>query len=686
MKITRVTSLIVAVTIILTVLAGCALNAPKRLNTPVITLNDGVITWDKVEGAMHYEVDNGEDIIILYKTVTSYKVAVGMTVRVRATGDGVNYLDSYWSLTVTNEGHKHVDINRDNTCDNCGEVIDKGDHTHSDANGDNICDTCGVDITPPHVHTDANNDNACDECGSPTGVTHTHTDEDEDGICDTCENPTGQEHKHMDKDENGICDTCSKPTDTTEALHVHRDDDENDVCDTCFESVIVIIDIFSVNDLHGKFCDTSSQPGVDELATLLKSSKNETILLSSGDMWQGTAESNLTGGKILTEWMNALGFASMTLGNHEFDWGEDAIRQNLAVAEFPFLAINVYNKQTNKLADYCTPSVFVDLGDVEVGIIGAIGDCYSSISSDRVENVYFKTGDELATLVENEAARLRTMGADLIIYALHDGYDNSGNKSISTSSLSYYSDKLSDDVDIIFEGHSHQSYILTDSVGDKHLQGGGENSGISHAVIHINSVSGKHTVKTAEVIKSSSYSGLADDPQTEAIEEKYADVITKAYSPLGNVSTTLSSSRVADEVARLYLEAGLERWGDKYNIVLGGGFIKPRSPYKLTAGTKCYADVLSLLPFDNQLVLCKISGSKLSSRFINTDNSDYHNAYSDYGNSVKGSIKSNETYYVVVDTYTMLYAYNGLTPVEYYDDGVYARDLFADAIKRKEFE
>ena len=36
-------------------------------------------------------------------------------------------------------------------------------------------------------------------------------------------------------------------------------------------------------------------------------------------------------------WMNLLGFEAMTLGNHEFDWGEDAIRDNLACAEFPFL-------------------------------------------------------------------------------------------------------------------------------------------------------------------------------------------------------------------------------------------------------------------------------------------------------------------------------------------------------------
>ena len=87
-----------------------------------------------------------------------------------------------------------------------------------------------------------------------------------------------------------------------------------------------------MNDLHGKFADTDTQPGVDELSTYLRAatfSNENTILLSSGDMWQGSSESNLTKGLIMTEWMNSLGFVSMTLGNHEFDWGEDAIKDSI---------------------------------------------------------------------------------------------------------------------------------------------------------------------------------------------------------------------------------------------------------------------------------------------------------------------------------------------------------------------
>ena len=114
-------------------------------------------------------------------------------------------------------------------------------------------------------------------------------------------------------------------------------------------SLLVTLDFYVLNDLHGKFDDTDSNGGVDELTSYLLDTQfydDHTVFLSSGDMWQGSSESNLTEGLIVTDWMNELGFVSMTLGNHEYDWGEETITKNLDLAEFPFLAINIYDRDT----------------------------------------------------------------------------------------------------------------------------------------------------------------------------------------------------------------------------------------------------------------------------------------------------------------------------------------------------
>ena len=471
----------------------------------------------------------------------------------------------------------------------------------------------------------------------------------------------------------------------------HLDDNNDKYCDLCNEYVIVVIDFYVLNDLHGRFCDTDTQPGVDDLATYLKlkeQTDDNVVLMASGDMWQGSAESNLTDGNILTEWMNQMNFVSMTLGNHEFDWGEDKIRENLDIAEFPFLAINIYNNKTNQLADYCTPSVLIERGDITIGIIGAIGDCYSSISANMVEDVHFKVGRELTSLVKAESDRLRAEGADLIVYSIHDGYGRSTSGSINSSAISgYYDTALSSGyVDLVFESHTHNSYTLVDPSGVYHLQAGAENNGISHVEIEVNSGNGNNKVNTAEIIRNSEYKDYEDDPETEALEDKYGELIDYLYAPIGVVSRTYSDSELEDYVAKLYLEKGLEKWSDQYDIVLGGGFLRTREPNHLYAGTKTYADVLTLLPFDNSIVLCKVSGYNLLNKFINTTNSDYHIALSQYGDSIKNNISANKQYYVIVDTYTAVYAYNGLTIVDYYDETTFARDLIAEAIKAGDFE
>ena len=505
--------------------------------------------------------------------------------------------------------------------------------------------------------------------------------ESDDVVQDSESDSTSDKNDNINSDTDGKDNNQSSDSsngdnaiDSSCAPNGHIDIDKNDYCDKCNSYLIVVIDFYSINDLHGKFCDSNSQPGVDELGTYFEGKMNEDdhiVLLSAGDMWQGSAESVLTYGKIMVEWMNELGFVSMTLGNHEFDWGEEPIKENLKVADFPFLAINIYDRITGKLAEYCTPSIVIEKGDIQIGIIGAIGDCYGSISSDMVTGVSFKVGNELTNLVKEEANRLRENGVDLIVYSLHDGSDNSFAHYDATLSNGY--------VDVVFEGHSHQAYIRNDANGIVHIQGGGENYGLSHVEIEVNSVTGAKKVTEKDIITKNQYANLDDHEPTEKIEEKYADIIDYAYSTLGTVSKKYSSDMIEDYVAKLYLEAGTKKWGNAYDIIYGGGFLQTRSPYDLSAGEKTYADILSLFPFNNKIVLCKISGSNLLSRFINTTNSSYHGATKD-GFDTTG-IKSNNTYYVVVDTYTALYRYNNLTIVDYYDENTYARDLLADAIK-----
>lgn len=475
----------------------------------------------------------------------------------------------------------------------------------------------------------------------------------------------------------GGTNSDSKPT-----CPEHTDADEDELCDLCGESIFFVFNLFAFNDLHGVFKDTDTDDGVARLSTYLKSAGENSIILSSGDCWQGSSESNLTSGLIITEWMNEIGVASMTLGNHEFDWGEEKIAENAALAKFPLLAINVYDKDTNARVSYAKPSTMVDLGEIQVGIIGAIGDCYSSISGEVNSGFYFKTGKDLTSLVKDEANRLRAEGADFIVYSLHDGHDKSSASAgyINDSDLSlYYDIELSNGcVDLVFEGHTHKNYIYKDTAGVLHVQGGGYNDALSKVEVSVNRITGKMK-PYATTVYSSMFKKLTPDPIVDELLLKYADQIAKADELLCVLPSRLSSGVICQLVADLYVKAGEEQWGEEYDMVLGGGFLKVRNPYNLSAGEVRYRDLQAILPFDNEIVLCSISGAKLLSQFINTTNSDYFISMSAYGKSI--SIDPNATYYIVVDTYTSTYRYNGLTEVARYQLGVYARDLLAEYLK-----
>ena len=486
----------------------------------------------------------------------------------------------------------------------------------------------------------------------------------------------------------GFVKDDSEKTSVTAGCKVgnHTDEDDNGSCDYCAVSVLVIVDLFSVNDLHGKITATDSQPGIAGLTKYLKTVSDEnSIFFSSGDMWQGSSESNLTYGALVTDWMNQMGFVSMTLGNHEYDWSEEYVRTNADLAEFPLLAINVYDKTTGQRAEYATPSVVIERGGVEIGIIGAIGDCYSDISRDVVGDFTFKVGSELTRMVKDEATRLRNEGVDFIVYSIHDGYGSSSSSTKyvkNTDIASYYDATLSNGyVDLVFEAHTHQSYILCDTYGVYHLQAGGENKGIAHAEISINSVSGSTKVRSTEIVKSSVYGKLGADPLIEELLTKYDEQIAPAYEVLGNNSSYRDDSVIEQIVADMYYEFGCEMWGDEYDIILGGGFIRTRNPYNLYSGQVLYADVYSLLPFDNNIVLCSISGADLLRQFINSTNDDYYIAAGVDINTLRNSIKSDQTYYIVTDTYTSTYVYNRCTEVARITDRIFARDLVAQYIR-----
>jgi len=212
--------------------------------------------------------------------------------------------------------------------------------------------------------------------------------------------------------------------------------------------------IYTLNDLHGDILDSDqSLSRIGQFLMSEKQSNSNSLILAAGDMFQGTAISNITRGNVVVEMMNKIGFDAMTIGNHEFDWGTDVIvglKDGVGVdADFPLIAANIFEKATDEPVTWADPYTITTRGDVKIGIIGLIGEgLETSIAPSMIQDYYFK---EELPLIEYYASLLRTeKQCDIVIVSVH-GNTQSKNQQIANLSGNQQ-------IDAVINAHTHSSY------------------------------------------------------------------------------------------------------------------------------------------------------------------------------------------------------------------------------------
>jgi 5'-nucleotidase/UDP-sugar diphosphatase len=133
------------------------------------------------------------------------------------------------------------------------------------------------------------------------------------------------------------------------------------------EQDFAAITILTVNDFHGALIQDNRNPGAIRLAHYLKDefvlNPEGTLIVSAGDMFQGTIDADLLKGEPIVAIMNNIGFDAMAIGNHEFDWGIETLRERAQQAHFPFLAANVFEKSSQTLLPFAKPYIILDRKD-----------------------------------------------------------------------------------------------------------------------------------------------------------------------------------------------------------------------------------------------------------------------------------------------------------------------------------
>ena len=176
--------------------------------------------------------------------------------------------------------------------------------------------------------------------------------------------------------------------------------------------------------------------------------RRNVLLLDAGDYNQGTPYFTVAKGDLEIELMNALGYDVATLGNHEFDNGQEELARRLSSAEFVTVTCN-YDFSDSVLKDYVKPYTIVRRAGLKIGIIGVTSYLEGVVLKSHIDGLVrmdpISEVNKWADWLKHEKK------CDLVILLSHFGHQG--------GSMEHPSDILmaqnSKDIDIIIGGHSH---------------------------------------------------------------------------------------------------------------------------------------------------------------------------------------------------------------------------------------
>ncbi|MDF2530720.1 MAG: yfkN [Clostridia bacterium] len=368
------------------------------------------------------------------------------------------------------------------------------------------------------------------------------------------------------------------------------------------------ISLLTMNDFHGSLAGDAKNPGVSKLATYInaerKANPNGTVLLSAGDMLQGSADSNLLYGTPVLAAMNDLGFEAMAIGNHEFDWGLDKLRDLSDKADFPFLAANIVEKGTDRTPDFAEPYIIINKDGLNIGIIGLATP--ETLTKTKAENIAAYVFKDPAATVNALVPKVKKAGADIIVVLSHlGGSQNSKTKEI-TGEAAVFANAVTG-VDAIITGHSHST--IAGTVNNIPIVQAYYNG---RSVGHIDLVVDTATKKIVEnnVYVDNTVVSATEDARVKGwFDYALSTIAPIKNEPVGKSAVTLGHDTNAAQVTLLgQWTTDVMRAAVKADIAIqnGGGLRRDIPQGDVTMGL-----MYELMPFDNTLFTMDLTGKQV---------------------------------------------------------------------------
>jgi len=368
----------------------------------------------------------------------------------------------------------------------------------------------------------------------------------------------------------------------------------------------VDIRIYHVNDVHSRVEDDdyAGSIGYAKMATLIKKARREmgnVMFLDAGDSFHGQTIANINDGEAISNILDLMNVDALTLGNHDFNYGQARLEELANMSNFPFLAANLVREDGEEIP-YKKDYIIKEYDGVKVGVFGLVTpETAYKTHPKNVEGLVFENPITTANAVVNE---LRGK-VDVIVGLTHLGISE-GSK--------YTSKMVAEEVpgiDLIVDGHSHNVLKEGMMVNDTMIVMAGEYSKFLGYV--------DLTVDNGELtdIKAN----LITREETADVEKDF--IISTVVDRINRANAAITSQTVGVTRVELNGERGNVRTGETnlgnlitdamrakldtdVAITNGGGIRASIDRGEITQG-----EVITVLPFGNTAMAIEISGAKL---------------------------------------------------------------------------
>ncbi|HYG83221.1 MAG TPA: bifunctional UDP-sugar hydrolase/5'-nucleotidase [Pyrinomonadaceae bacterium] len=361
----------------------------------------------------------------------------------------------------------------------------------------------------------------------------------------------------------------------------------------------VRVTLLQLNDVYQiSAVDKGTRGGLARVATLRKQVMEEspnTLFLLGGDTIAPSVASNIFKGQQMIAVWNKIGLDFAVLGNHEFDFGPDTLRDRIKESRFTWLATNVIDKKTGKPFADTPPYVIRDVGGVKLGLFGLLTPDTAQFSSVGPD-VTFLDPCETA---KKTVAELKAKGAQVIVAMTHLAMRE--DKQVARCAP----------IDVIIGGHEHE---MLESLSGRTpiFKWGADARDLGRIDLNVRLPSGElESIDWAAIPVNDQ---VKDEPESAALIAEFEQKVSADVDkPIGSTKVPLDArgemNRSRETNLGSYIADAYRKATGADVALFNGGSV--RAGRVIGPGPLSKRDVMAILPYENPIVKIEVTGATL---------------------------------------------------------------------------